>query len=68
MYLYHNVLITNHLLPLVNKQMTHAYYRVTRVHVDRSYWQALIYIHHGHEAGHIWVHGYWKYQINECDF
>ena len=35
--------------------MTQASYRVTRIHIDHSYWQAPIYIHHSHEAGHIWV-------------
>ena len=32
--------------------------------VDRSYWQAMSYIHHGQEARHVCVHEYWKYEIN----
>ena len=32
-------------------------------HTARSYGRALIYNHQHHEAGHRWVHVYWKYKI-----
>ena len=38
--------ITNSLFQFVNKHMTHTYYTVTRIHVEHSYGQALIYIYH----------------------